>query len=47
MIPSSAHAWLAEACVVWLHFSTILGPAALGEAAEMMEKHANKSVDWP
>jgi hypothetical protein len=24
-----------------------LGPAALGEAAEMMEKLANKSVDWP
>jgi hypothetical protein len=25
----------------------ILGLAALGEAAEMMEKHANKSVDLP
>jgi hypothetical protein len=30
-----------------LYYSTILGLAALGEAAEMMEKLANKSVDWP
>jgi hypothetical protein len=47
MIPSSAHAWWADAYVVWLHYSTILGLAALGEATEMMEKLANKSVDWP
>ena len=47
MWPSSVHAWWADACVVWLHYSTILGLAALGEAAEMMEKLANKSVDWP
>jgi hypothetical protein len=37
MYPSSAHAWWANACVVWLYYSTILGLAALGEAAEMME----------
>ncbi len=47
MWPSSAHAWWAGACVVWLHYSTILRPAALGEAEEIMEKLANKSVDWP
>jgi hypothetical protein len=47
MYPSSAHAWWADACVVWLDYSTILGLAALGEAADMMEKLANKSIDWP
>jgi hypothetical protein len=47
MEPSSAHAWWADACVVLLHYSTIVGPTALGKAAEMMEKLANKSVDRP
>jgi hypothetical protein len=47
MKPSSAHAWWTDACIVWLHYSTILGPVALGEAAEMMEKNANKSTDQP
>ncbi len=43
---SSAHAWLADACAVWPHNFIILGWATLGEAAEMMEKLANKSIDW-
>jgi hypothetical protein len=47
MKPSSVHAWWADAGVVWLHYSTILGPEALGEAAEIMEKLAHKSRDWP
>ena len=47
MQPSSAHAQWADTCVVWLHYSTILGLAALGEAAEMMENDANKSLDQP
>jgi hypothetical protein len=36
-----------QICVELLHYSTILGLAALSEAAEMMEKLANKSIDWP
>ncbi len=47
MQPSSAHAQWADTCVVWLHYSTILGSVALGEVAEMMENDANKSLDWP
>jgi hypothetical protein len=35
MLPSSANAWWADACVVWLHYSTILGPAALDEALKI------------
>ena len=30
--PSSAHVWCEDACVIWLHSSTILGSAGLGEA---------------
>jgi hypothetical protein len=37
MKPSSVHAWWADACVVWLHYFTILGSEALDEAADMME----------
>ncbi len=47
MQPSSAHAQWADTCVVWSHYSTILGLAALGKAAEMMENDANKSLDQP
>ncbi len=32
MLPSSAIAWWADVCGVLLHYSTNLGPAALGEA---------------
>jgi hypothetical protein len=46
MKPSSVHAWWEDSCVLLLHFSTILGLVTLGEAAEMMEKLANKSIDW-
>jgi hypothetical protein len=35
MKPSSAHAWWADACGVLLHYSTILGPATLGEAPQI------------
>jgi len=42
-LPSSAHAWWEDACAaVWLHNFTILGWAALGEAAKTMEKLTNK-----
>ncbi len=47
MQPSSAHAQWTDACVVLAHYSTILELAALGEAAEMMENFANKSLDRP
>ena len=39
------HAWWEDACAVWLHNFTILGWAALGEAAKTMEKLTNKTVD--
>ena len=45
-LPSSAHAWWDDACAVWLHNSNILGWAALGEAAKMMEHLTNKTADW-
>jgi hypothetical protein len=32
MLPSSVHAWWADICGVLLHYSTNLGPVALGEA---------------
>jgi hypothetical protein len=34
--PSSANPLDEDACAVWLHRSAILGPAALGEAADAM-----------
>jgi hypothetical protein len=36
------HAWWAQVCAILLQNSIILGWAALGETAEMMEKLANK-----
>jgi hypothetical protein len=45
-LPSSAHASWEDACAVWLHNSTILGWAALGEAVKTMEKLTIKIVDW-
>ncbi len=34
--PSSAHSLKEDACALWLHSSTILGLAVLGEAADAM-----------
>ena len=41
-LPYSAHAWWEDACAGWLHNSTILGWAALGEAAKTMQKLLTK-----
>jgi hypothetical protein len=46
MLLFSVHAWWTDACAIWPHNLIMLGLPALGEAAEMMEKLANKSVDW-